>query len=158
MKCSCGVEIHSKRSELGYKKCLECSTEKKWGVIPITYHKTGNTIEIVKDPDLANTINAMSKRTGFGVMKGLTSSYKHTINKESPAPKQLPEKILIDREISRTKLESDWYIVGEESVEIAENSGIDTALAYINIAFDQKRIFKCDVERLTQILNILISK
>jgi hypothetical protein len=136
---------------------VDCSTERKWGVVPITYHKTGNTVEIVKDPDLAAEMVAMSQRTGFGVMKGLTGSHRKANNKEAPKPKALPDKIIQDKIISRKKIESDWYLVGEEATKIAETSGIDKALQHIQQAHDEKRIFRCDVERLTQIINFLVA-
>jgi len=47
--------------------------------------------------------------------------------------------------------------VGEEATKIAETSGIDKALQHIQQAHDEKRIFRCDVERLTQIINFLVA-
>ena len=50
-----------KRVELGYSICVECSTEKRFGAVPVTNHKTGNTIEVIKDPvegeELATTLD-----------------------------------------------------------------------------------------------------
>jgi hypothetical protein len=156
MNCKCGQHIPDKRCDLGYKTCVECSTERKWGVVPITYHKTGNTVEIVKDPDVADIMNAMSQRTGFGVMKGLTGSHRKTVHKDPPKVKALPDKPLVDKILSRRKIESDWYAVGEEATKIAENSGIDKAIQHIENAHAEKRIFKCDVEKLIQIINFLV--
>ena len=144
------------RSDLGYKTCVDCSTERKWGVVPITYHKTGNTVEIVKDPDVADMMNAMSQRTGFGVMKGLTGSHRKISKKEAPIAKLLPDKVIPDKVVSRRKVESDWYKVGEEAAKIAETFGIDKAIQHIQDAHSEKRIFRCDVERLIEIINFLV--
>lgn len=76
MICKCGNKIHDKRVKLGYKTCVQCSNEKKWGVNPLTFHKTGNTIEVIKDPELAEEISNMAQRRNYGVMKGVTGSYK----------------------------------------------------------------------------------
>jgi hypothetical protein len=157
MNCKCGTIIHPKRIELGYKTCVDCSTERRWGVVAITYHKTGNTVEIVKDPDLAAEMNAMAQRKGFGVMKGLTGSHSKVNNKVPPKPKALPDKVIEDKVVARRKIESDWYRVGEEATQIAETSGIDKALQHIENAHSEKRIFRCDVERLTQIINFLVA-
>ena len=157
MNCKCGIAIHPKRTELGYKTCVDCSTEKKWGVVPITYHKTGNTVEIVKDPDLSAEIVAMSQRTGFGVMKGLTGSHRKANNKVAPERKLLKSIPIPDKVVSKRKVETDWYQVGEEATKIAETSGIDKALQHIQQAHIEKRIFRCDVERLTQIINFLVA-
>lgn len=156
MKCTCGTSIHPKRAELGYKTCVDCSTERKWGVVPITYHKTGNTVEIVKDPDLAEEMNAMAQRKGFGVMKGLTGSHRKVNNKVAPERKRLKSMPIPDKIVSKRKVETDWYRVGEEAAKIAETSGIDKAIQHIHRAHSEKRIFRCDVERLTQIINFFV--
>lgn len=47
MYCRCGSQMHPVRIELGYTKCVKCSTMKTYSYIPIIEHKTGNTIQIV---------------------------------------------------------------------------------------------------------------
>ena len=152
MKCKCGTGIHPRRVELGYNTCVECSTEKKWGVVQIVYHKTGNTVEVVKDPEVAAQAYAMSQRKGFGVMKGLTGSHrKHTTAKE-PNTTILPDKPLTDRIISRKPMYTEWETVGEEALTILEKNGLSLALQHLETALESKRIIRYDMKRLVPIL------
>ena len=47
MYCKCGNQVHPVRKSLGYKNCVKCSTTQTYSYVPIIYHKTGNTIQIV---------------------------------------------------------------------------------------------------------------
>jgi hypothetical protein len=50
---------------------VKCSTEDKWSAVPIIHHKTGNTIEIIKDRAVAEEFYRLSARVGFGTLRGL---------------------------------------------------------------------------------------
>ena len=65
MKCKCNNIIPQGRVNLGYKTCVNCSTTERYGCIPITYHKTGNTIQIVSQAQSAAIAKA-SRRKGYG--------------------------------------------------------------------------------------------
>ncbi len=54
----------------GYRSCVNCSTTEKVGGVPITNHKTGNTIQIVPK-EVAENIIRLSQRQGYGVCKGM---------------------------------------------------------------------------------------
>ena len=69
MKCKCNNIIPQGRVNLGYKTCVNCSTTEKYGCIPITYHKTGNTIQIMSQSDAAHIAKA-TRRRGYGTMLG----------------------------------------------------------------------------------------
>ena len=73
MWCKCGIEIPEKRSEMGYIKCVSCSTEEMYGCVDIVYHKTGNTIEVL-DAESARRMKKLSQRSGFGSLKALKGS------------------------------------------------------------------------------------
>lgn len=90
MKCvKCQNKINQKRLEIlpETKVCVECSTTEAVSCVDITYHKTGNTIQIM-DKQSADKINKMAKRNGFGIMSGMKGSSggdsKVTINKDKP--------------------------------------------------------------------------
>ena len=71
----CGGEMPLLRlSKYGYNHCVNCSTTAKVGCAPITNHKTGNTIQIVP-MQLAERLTKASQRQGYGVCKGMKSSF-----------------------------------------------------------------------------------
>jgi hypothetical protein len=65
MICSCGSDIPQGRVDLGYRTCLRCSTTQRYACIPITNHKTGNTIQLV-DQQTASAVAKASRRKGYG--------------------------------------------------------------------------------------------
>jgi len=69
MKCKCDNIIPEQRVKLGYKVCVSCSTTERYGCVPITYHKTGNSIQIMSSSDAAK-IAKLSRRKGYGTMLG----------------------------------------------------------------------------------------
>ena len=70
MKCKCNKTIPKARINLGYNTCVDCSTVKPYGCVNITYHKTGNTIQITSQ-DVANKLRKLSARSGYGIMRGI---------------------------------------------------------------------------------------
>jgi len=57
-------------TKYGYRSCVSCSTTQKVGGVPITNHKTGNSIQVVP-MEVANRINRLAARQGYGVCKGM---------------------------------------------------------------------------------------
>jgi len=72
MPCvKCGKDMPKLRFiKYGYKHCVNCSSVEKVGGVPITNHKTGNTIQVVP-MEVANNINRLAQRSGYGVCKGM---------------------------------------------------------------------------------------
>ena len=64
-KCKCNNIIPQGRLALGYTSCVECSTTQPYGCVSITYHKTGNTIQLVSQ-ETADAIFKSSRRKGYG--------------------------------------------------------------------------------------------
>ena len=69
MKCKCKNIIPIQRVNLGYKSCVKCSTVEQYGCAPITFHKTGNSIQIMSSEDAAK-IAKLTRRKGYGTMLG----------------------------------------------------------------------------------------
>ena len=69
MKCNCKNIIPIQRVKLGYTTCVQCSTVERYGCAPITYHKTGNAIQIMSSKDAAR-IAKLTRRKGYGTMLG----------------------------------------------------------------------------------------
>ena len=67
MKCKCNKIIPKLRVNLGFKVCVDCSEVEKYGCSAITYHKTGNSIQIMSSSDAAK-IARMTRRRGYGTM------------------------------------------------------------------------------------------
>ena len=67
MKCKCNEIIPQARVNLGYKTCVACSTTQPYGCIALTYHKTGNTIQIMPK-EQARRIRKLTERRGYGTM------------------------------------------------------------------------------------------
>ena len=70
--CKCKEKIDDRRLKAlpQTKVCVNCSTTEAVGCVDITYHKTGNTIQIM-DKESADKINKLAKRSGFGIMAGM---------------------------------------------------------------------------------------
>jgi hypothetical protein len=67
----CGRNMPELRlTRCGYSTCISCSNTQPVGCIPVTNHKTGNTIQVVP-LDVANNINRLAQRKGYGVMSGM---------------------------------------------------------------------------------------
>ena len=69
VRCS-GLMPELRFTKYGYRSCVNCSTTQKVGGVPITNHKTGNSIQVVP-MDVANRINRLAARQGYGVCKGM---------------------------------------------------------------------------------------
>jgi hypothetical protein len=71
-KCvKCGGDMPLLRlTKYGYKQCVNCSNVQRVGGVPITNHKTGNTIQVV-DKAVADNIIRLSSRKGYGVCNGM---------------------------------------------------------------------------------------
>ncbi len=71
---NCGGEMPLlKRTQYGYKNCVKCSDVQPYGCVHIVNHKTGNEIQILP-AELAEKVNRMAERTGYGVLKSMKNS------------------------------------------------------------------------------------
>lgn len=66
-KCKCKNIIPQQRLALGYTSCVDCSTVEPYGCVALTYHKTGNTIQIMPKAQ-AKRIRKLTERRGYGTM------------------------------------------------------------------------------------------
>lgn len=67
----CGNDMPLLRfTKYGYRNCVNCSTTERVGGVQIANHKTGNEIQILP-MEVANNINRLAARSGYGVMKGM---------------------------------------------------------------------------------------
>lgn len=145
MNCKCGNAIPQKRTELGYKECVNCSTVEAHGCIDIIYHKTGNTIQIT-DKQTAERMRLLSRRSGFGILRGMragkTSTYKPTINKNS-------NKAIVAMHIPSAEVFDN---IGKEALITMEIEGYDFALAFLQKKVDSGTILPIQMNRIKSIL------
>ena len=144
MKCiSCNSDLPNVRISLGYKECTSCSTVDTYGCVDIVYHKTGNTVQIMSKAAAAE-INKHKSR-GFGTMlKGgsKSSTYNPKGSKYG---------------VSTCVIGNDTFYnkVGEISMSLFENKGIDAAFKYIERAVNNYEINKNQAFKLKSIFNSL---
>ena len=125
MKCKCGSQIPEIRTKLGYKVCVECSTEERVGCIDVVYHKTGNTIEIT-DKETAEKIRKLSRRNASGIMVGMKPSAKSMTYQPS-------SKINVQRLLARAVIAdpAQFELDGAQAWEILERDGFEAAVAWL---------------------------
>jgi len=118
------------RVDLGYHVCVDCSTVEAVSCVDITYHKTGNTIQIT-DKATADRINKLSQRSGYGIMRGLRSG---------SAPKSTTTPLTTKRpqRVFRTYTHSDLEKVLEEAISWMEMDCSDDAVQYVKSCVDNK--------------------
>ena len=150
MKCkNCDKDIPQKRIELGYKKCVDCSDTEKYGVVDVVYHKTGNTVEIT-DAKTAEAINKASKRSGYGVMRGMTKGGSKSISTYNPIGKSkgCVSTSFVGSEIS-------FKNIGEKAMLFFEIKGLESAHEVIEKAFKEMEINIYQRNQLRKIFEIL---
>jgi hypothetical protein len=156
MWCKCGQQIPARRIEMGYRTCVKCSTEDRWSAVPVINHKTGNEIQIVKDREVAEEFMRKSARVGFGTMRGMVSSYRKPIQKETKIEsisKEIPDKI-----VSVRTLPNRFDEVGSSMMKAIECGRFDEAKRIIIEARENRWIWGVHERQLTSILETLTKK
>lgn len=155
-KCEkCKNPFPSQRYDMGYRNCTECSAEPKWSAVPVINHKTGNEVQIVKDPEDAAEFLHKSARVGFGTMRGMSSGYKRRSNVPTAPVSITPDAPPTDRELGRRALPNEYTQVGAKVMEYVEAGKWESARAEIQTALEEKRIYGVHSRRLTEILDAL---
>ena len=161
--CKCGKKYPAKRKEMGYNTCVECSTEQTWSCNPLTFHKTGNTIEVIKDPEVAYNINQMASRKTYGVASGVTGNYRR-YKEDVEKPKKEIEHIDYTGHIFENKIASkgtlngktvDFEKQGAEMFSVVDSKGIQEAKNWIKNEYLDLRLSKKDYVKLGLILKSL---
>jgi hypothetical protein len=152
MYCKCSIKIPELRYQMGYRTCINCSSEARWSGVPVINHKTGNEIQIIKDPEVAAEFLAKSARVGFGTSKGMTTGYKRPQRIETKI-KEIPPKPVPDQVISKITLPNEYEKVGSEVMQILESDGFENAYNYIQAALQNRRIFRNHANTLHSIIH-----
>ena len=153
----CGNPFPDRRKDLGYSNCVSCSTESKWAGVPLIHHKTGNCIQIIKDPEVAEEFIAKSKRAGFGAMRGMTGAWKKPLNPGERRKKQIrPEglsslgKVIAKKEVKREYRDEE---IGEQIVSILDTQGPEIARETLEKEFQAMAISPDCRKRILHLIN-----
>jgi hypothetical protein len=152
--CKCGNKIPEVRKKAGYTTCVNCSTEDKWGCSQVVFHKTGNTIEVIKDKELCEEINAMAQRKTFGVCSGMTGTHR----KKPPTKPKLVKKTEDSSvgSIYRPNIvEDDFYSLGGKAIIIQSKHGDEEAERFLEDAVKMLIITSAQKKRISTILTLI---
>ena len=152
----CNETYPQQRKDMGYTVCVECSTEKGWSCSALTFHKTGNSIEIIKDPEVAYNINQMASRKSFGVMSGITGRYRRYNPNQETSPKKrkfIDQTGLVYEHKHETKgtrpgVTVDFEKQGNEAFTILEKDGFEKAIDWIKNEYKELRLYPQDFVKL----------
>jgi len=153
MKCNkCQKDIPQKRVDLGFKKCVDCSDTEKYGVVDVVYHKTGNTVEIT-DAKTADAINKASRRSGYGVMRGMTKGGSKSVSLYKPTGKSTGKAV----STSFVGSETTFNKVGEKAMLYFNVEGFESAINIIEKAFQDMEINNYQLHKLKKVFESLDS-
>ena len=159
----CNKTYPKKRKDMGYKVCVDCSTEKGWSCSALTFHKTGNSIEIIKDPEVAYNINQMASRKSFGVMSGITGRYRRYNPNQGTQPKRskvIDQTGLIyehkhERKGTRPGITINFDKQGETAFNILERDGFEEAIEWVKEEYKKLRLYPHDFVKLIGMLKTI---
>lgn len=147
MKCNkCKSEIPQKRLDLGYNTCVNCSTIESYGCVDIVYHKTGNTVQPM-DKSSAEQINKLSRRSGFGVMRGMLSGKTPKRKVKLGANIRVPLQIVESEEV--------FNKIGEFAVSLFDEKGREAADAHLTECVRDRLITWRQYTKLSNIIGAL---
>ena len=149
MKCKCNQEIPAARYNLGYKTCVECSTESALGCVDIIYHKTGNTIQQCTQ-EQAEAIRKVSRRSGFGAAAGMRAGG------ERPMKVQLTRRPM--PALARIATQDVLDVIGSEYITLLETSTKPAADKYLSSKVTGFVITKAQARHIETVCTALLSQ
>jgi len=146
IKCKSKIQAQRLKALPNTKTCTECSTTEQVGCVDITYHKTGNTIQVM-DKESAAKINKLAQRAGYGIMRGLrggsASKQPIKVNKSSGI-------------IARMATQDDFEQVGKRVMTLIDLDSKETAIKTIEEALESRLISGSHHRQLMEIVNTFI--
>jgi hypothetical protein len=129
------------------KTCVNCSTEEKWSGVPVIYHKTGNTIEIVKNSETAEQFRKLSSRAGFGTLRGMKG-------KQSKPIKTVKNDSNVVGTTALLCNEKILHEVGEQAMRALDIYGIEKSKKIIADAIETRLINKMQGEKILNLIEL----
>lgn len=146
MKCKhCNLPIPEGRLKIlpNATTCVSCSNEEKVAGITVVHHKTGHTVEVVKDQETAKEFNRLSSRAGYGSMRGMRSG---TSGKKNVKVNTFTTRTFNDNP-------AKFNDVGTRMMDAYETFGLEKAQKVIDLAVRMRDISNSEGVRLNTILN-----
>ena len=124
--------------------CVSCSDVDAVACVDITYHKTGNTIQIT-DKETARRINKLAARSGYGIMRGLRGGKSST---DKTTLSTTPRNARPIREYTHQDLQR----VLEVAIDWMEMDSRDRAIAHVEDSLANKQISGIQRRHIMEIL------
>jgi hypothetical protein len=142
-KCiKCRVNLPNKRIELGYNECIECANTEVYGTVPLTFHKTGNSLQHTSK-ETAHKINKAARRNTYGSNLGQIGKGGHT---------EFARKINVGCSTSFIGSQKTFERIGEEAMLKLDLLGLDKALDFIKRKHESLSINTQQFNKLKQTL------
>jgi hypothetical protein len=148
VKCKEKIDDRRLKALPQTKVCVNCSTTEAVSCVDITYHKTGNTIQIM-DKESADKINKMAKRSGFGIMAGMKGGSGGGSNRLSTLGKS-------SAKIFRIPTEEDYQRALKGLGLIIDTEDREKCFKYVDEQYDSKLISSKHCYNLRKIIDTLL--
>ena len=144
---SCKNEINPLRLKAlpNTKFCVDCSTTEQVGCVDITYHKTGNTIQVM-DKASASKINKLARRNNFGIMTGMKGG--------SGGPSK--SNVIGRVKVWRIPTDNDYQTALSKIGELLDFNNKEKCFNYIQTQYDGKVISSKHAYNLKVIVDTLL--
>lgn len=152
MNCrKCGNLIPPKRIQAltGCTTCTSCSSEAKFSGVPVINHKTGNEVQVVKDPDVAKEFLKKASRTGYGTLRGVSSG-------NTAGPKRKVKGLV--GTTAAVPGRENFDRIGKIAMQEFESFGIVRCQKYIQTAISNRNITPAQGEKIMHLINLLHSQ
>jgi len=146
---SCGQTISEARLLIlpTTEHCVNCTSESRWSSVPIINHKTGNTIEVVKDPEVAAEFHRLSSRAGFGTLRGLRMG--KTVTKKTKLDSPVSTRTLY---VSQEQIEE----IGKRATDLWESMGQARAEKWLNSKVEAGPITRLYADKITRMIKVIL--
>lgn len=146
---SCGQSISEARLLIlpTTEHCVKCTSESKWSSVPIINHKTGNTIEVVKDPEVAAEFHRLSSRAGFGTLRGLRMG--KTATKKTKLTASVSTNIMY---VSQETIND----VGKRATDLWESLGQERAERWLNSKVQAGTITALHMAKIIRMIKVIL--
>jgi len=148
--CSnCNQQIPVQRLKVvpGTTTCVSCSNVNRLSAIPVIHHKTGNEIQIVKDPEVAKEFYRLSARVGFGCLRGLKAG-----KSASSQIKRIPAATTTKLSLGMASRET-FDELGSKIMSILDYAGPKAAKKQVEEYLDTRLIDKNQFNKLITIID-----